>query len=176
MRESGDEAGAGKLRPPSPALPTQGREYPTAPIVAVGAIVRKGDTVLLVKRGQAPGKGRWVISGGAVELGETVQEAVRREIREECGLEIVLGPLAAVVDRIDRDTAGRVRFHYVIIDYFADYLSGNLQPASDVAEARWVSAAELAQYDLTPKSVELLRQSLDGETQDSGAADGGSKR
>lgn len=136
------------------------REYPMMPIVAVGAIVRKGDTVLLVQRGQEPAKGRWVIPGGAVELGEKVQEAVKRELREECGIEIEVGPVAAVVDRIERDAAGRVRYHYVIIDFFCDYISGELRPASDAVQARWVKAEELPWYDLSAKSLELVRQAL----------------
>jgi len=128
--------------------------------VAVGAIVRKGDMVLLVQRGQEPAKGRWVIPGGAVELGEKVQEAVKRELREECGIEIEVGPVAAVVDRIERDAAGRVRYHYVIIDFFCDYVSGDLHPASDADQARWVKAEDLPQYDLSEKSLALLRQAL----------------
>jgi 8-oxo-dGTP diphosphatase len=136
------------------------REYPSAPIAAVGAIVRKDDQVLLVRRGQEPAKGRWVIPGGAVELGEATEEAVRREIREESGIEISVGPLATVVDRIERDEQGRVRYHYLIVDLFASYVSGEPRAATDAAEARWVSGDELANFDLSPESLALCRQAL----------------
>ena len=116
------------------------REYPAAPVCAVGAVVCYQGKVLLVRRGQEPAHGRWVIPGGGVELGETAEEAARREIREECGIEITVGPVAAVVDRIDRDEAGRVRYHYVIVDYFADYAGGSASPGTDVTDARWVDA------------------------------------
>lgn len=116
--------------------------------------------MLLVRRGQEPAKGRWVIPGGAVELGEGVLDALHREIREECGIEISPGPVAAVVDRLERDAAGQVRYHYVIIDFFAAYLRGELQPATDAAEARWVRGEELPEYDLSAQSLDLLRQAL----------------
>ena len=138
------------------------REYPSAPVVAVGAVVCHQGKVLLVRRGHEPAMGRWVIPGGGVELGETVRDAVRREIREECGIEIsVANEPAAVVDRIDRDTAGRVRYHYVIIDYLADYQSGMLTPGSDVTAAQWVDPADLPTYDLTPISIDLVRMALE---------------
>ena len=138
------------------------REYPAAPIAAVGAIVRKGDSVLLVRRGQEPAKGRWVIPGGAVELGEGVIDALHRELREECGIEVSPGSVAAVPDRIERDAAGQVRYHYVIIDFFAAYVRGEPSPGTDAAEARWVRAEELAEYDLTAQSLGLLHQALSG--------------
>ena len=137
------------------------REYPEAPIVAVGVVVRKDDEVLLVRRLNEPSKGRWSVPGGVVELGETIRQAARREVREECGLEVEPGEVVAVVDTIVRDEAGRVRFHYVIVDLLAEYLGGQLAPASDIAEARWVKREELAELDVTEKALQLLRRETD---------------
>jgi len=137
------------------------REYPEAPIVAVGVVVRKDDEVLLVRRLNEPSKGRWSVPGGVVELGETIREAARREVQEECGLEVKPGEVLAVVDTIVRDEAGRVRFHYVIVDLLAEYLGGQLTPASDISEARWVKREELAELDVTEKALQLLRRETD---------------
>jgi 8-oxo-dGTP diphosphatase len=137
---------------------TMSREYPAAPIVAVGAVVVHQGRALLVRRAKAPAEGAWVIPGGGVELGERLEDAVQREVREECGIAIALGPLATVVNRIDRDDAGRVRFHYVIIDYFASYLSGDLAAGSDAADARWVPLGELQDYGLSAESLRLFQE------------------
>lgn len=134
------------------------REFPSAPVVAVGAVVVYQGRALLVRRGRAPAKGAWVIPGGGVELGERVEDAVLREVHEECGIAIALGPLAAVVSRIDRDESGRVRFHYVIIDYFARYQSGVLAAGSDAADARWVPLGELPDYALSAESLRLFEE------------------
>jgi 8-oxo-dGTP diphosphatase len=138
--------------------PGHAREYPSAPVAAVGAVVVYQGRALLVRRGSAPAKGMWVIPGGGVELGERVEDAVSREVQEECGIAIAVGPLACVVDRLDRDEHGRVRFHYVIIDYFARYQSGELKAGSDAAEARWVALADLPDYGLSLESLRLLRE------------------
>ena len=134
------------------------REYPSAPVVAVGAVIVHEGRALLVRRGKAPAEGAWVIPGGGVELGERVEDALPREIREECGIAIALGPVAAVVNRIDRDENGRVRFHYVIIDYFASYQSGILAAGSDAADARWVPLGELPDYALPAESLRLFAE------------------
>ena len=137
------------------------REYPEAPIVAVGVVVKRGDEVLLVRRLNEPSKGRWSVPGGVVELGETIREAARREVQEECGLEVKPGEVVAVVDTIVRDEEGRVRFHYVIVDLLAEYLGGQLTPASEMSEARWVRREELTELDVTEKALQLLRQALE---------------
>jgi 8-oxo-dGTP diphosphatase len=136
------------------------REYPEAPIVAVGVVLKRGPEVLLVQRLNEPSRGRWSLPGGAVELGETVREAARREVQEECGLQIEPGEFLAIVDRIVHDEAGRVRFHYVLIDLLAEYVSGELTPASDISDARWVRAEELAKLDVTEKASQIVREVL----------------
>jgi 8-oxo-dGTP diphosphatase len=114
------------------------REYPDYPRVGVGAVVLDGDRVLLVQRGGAPLPGKWSVPGGLVELGETTAEAARREVAEECGLEIELVDLAGVLDRVVRDADGRVRYHWVLVDYLAVSRGGRLCAGDDAADARWV--------------------------------------
>jgi ADP-ribose pyrophosphatase YjhB (NUDIX family) len=92
------------------------REYPETPIAGVGLVVVKGDKVLLVKRGKEPGRGRWGLPGGAVELGETVAQAAEREVDEECGIKIEIRDVIEVIDRIIPDDDGRIRYHYILID------------------------------------------------------------
>ena len=92
------------------------REYPEAPIVGVGGVIFKDSSVLLVKRGQEPGKGQWSLPGGAVELGETLTHALKREILEEASINIEVGGLIRLLDRIVHDRQKRVQYHYVIVD------------------------------------------------------------
>lgn len=132
------------------------REYPARPIVGVGAVVRKGDCVLLIQRGKEPGRGSWSLPGGAVELGESLRETAAREIREECGIEIAVGEVIEAFDFISRDDAGNVQYHYVIVDFAARHVSGEVRAASDVMDARWVRASELGQYALVAKTREVI--------------------
>ncbi len=135
-------------------------EYPNVPRVAVGAIVFRDGRVLLIKRGQPPSQGQWAIPGGRVELGETLQAAAEREIDEETGLTIRAGNPAYTFDVIVRDDAGRVRFHYVIIDLLADYLGGELRPGDDAREARWVAPQDLAGLPVSQTTRDLLNNVL----------------
>ena len=128
------------------------REYPEHPMVGVAAVVLRGDDVLLVQRGREPAKGLWGLPGGLLELGEPVVDGVRREVLEECGVVIAVGPLVAVFEPLERDGNGRVRFHFVVLDYLASYVSGEVQPGDDAADARWVSLDaldELPMLDVT---------------------------
>jgi ADP-ribose pyrophosphatase len=134
------------------------REYPDSPRLGVGAIVIKDNKTLLIKRGAAPGKGLWAIPGGSVELGETLQEAAEREIMEETGLVIRAGKPVYAFDFIERDDAGRIRFHFAIVDIMADYVSGTLNAADDALEARWVSHEELMNLLITPSTSKLLKE------------------
>jgi len=133
-----------------------GTEYPTVPLVAVGAIVVRDNRVLLVRRGQPPSEGLWAIPGGRVELGETLQEAAEREIKEETGLTIHARNPIYTFDFILRDEAGRVRFHYVIVDLLADFVSGGVQPGDDAREARWVTPGELEGLPVNRTTLQVL--------------------
>lgn len=116
-----------------------------------GVVVRDG-SILLILRGQAPSKGRWSLPGGRLEWGETLVEAVRREVREETGLDVEVGTLAGMVERIYPP-----EFHYVILDYFATVSGGHLRPGGDVNDARWVPLAEVAALPLADRLLEALR-------------------
>jgi len=134
------------------------REYPDHPRVGVGAVVLHGDRVLLVKRGRPPALGKWSLPGGLVHLGETTRDAVVREVAEECGLAITVADVAGVVDRVTRDSDGRVKYHYVLVDYLAYPESTRLESGSDAAEARWVEIDQVAQLDTTEGLVEMIRR------------------
>ena len=127
------------------------REYPTQPIVGVGAVIVHKGKLVLVKRGVEPGKGRWSIPGGAMELGETVRETAIREAKEECGLDIELvgeRPMDAI-DNMVPGEKGRLKYHYILLQFLARPKGGTLKPTSDVTEARWVPLGEVEKYDLT---------------------------
>jgi ADP-ribose pyrophosphatase YjhB (NUDIX family) len=132
------------------------REYPDSPIVGVGGIVFLEDQVLLAKRGQEPGKGIWTLPGGMVELGESLEEALKREIQEELSMDIRVCGLVKLVDRIVRDEDGRVRFHYVIADYWAYPLSGKPQPGSDISDAKYVPLKEVHGLGLHQEVVQAI--------------------
>ena len=127
-------------------------------MVAVGVLVVDGDRVLLVQRGRPPQVGRWTVPGGGVEVGETLEEAALRELAEETGLGCTLGPVVEVLDRVVRDEAGRVEYHYVILDFVGTAPTGTLQAASDCADARWVPIAELDAWETTDGLVPVVRR------------------
>jgi ADP-ribose pyrophosphatase YjhB (NUDIX family) len=141
------------------------REYPAAPLVGVGALVVDGPRVLLVQRGRPPGLGKWSVPGGLVDLGEPVEAAVRREVAEECGIEVRLHGLVGFVDRIVRDAAGRVRYHYVLLDFLATPEAGTVRAGSDARALRWVAPDELGELDVTEGLDAMIRRALamDGE-------------
>jgi 8-oxo-dGTP diphosphatase len=136
------------------------REYPAGPIVAVGAIIQRGEQIVLVRRAQEPALGLWTFPGGAVELGETAQDAVRREAREETGLEIQVAEVIAVLDNVVPDEQGRIRYHYLIVDYLAHPTGGCLQAGTDVSDVRWVGLADLDGLEMTEKARQLARELL----------------
>jgi 8-oxo-dGTP diphosphatase len=133
------------------------REYPDAPLVGVGAIIIEADRVLLVKRGHPPLAGEWSIPGGVLEVGETLRQAAVREALEETGLRVQVGEMLGVYDRILRDADGRVRYHYVLIDFLCRRIAGEFAAADDAAEARWFTRAELRGLGLAEDTAEVIR-------------------
>lgn len=136
------------------------RRYPERPVVGVGAIILEGDKVLLVERGNEPLKGVWSIPGGALELGESLAEGVRREAREELGLAVEVGELVEVFERITRDAEGRVEYHYVLADYLCTVTGGTLRASDDAADARWVGRSELAALALTAGTARVIEKAF----------------
>lgn len=136
------------------------REYPLRPICGVGAVVRRGDEILLIQRGNPPRRGDWSLPGGAVELGETLWEAVTREVGEECGIEITIIELLDTFEFFQRDNNGRVQYHYIILDFAAEYVSGEVHAASDVLDARWVTAHDLNELPLPAKTREVIDKAM----------------
>jgi mutator protein MutT len=131
-------------------------ESAARPIVGVGAVIFDGDSVLLAKRGHEPLKGEWSLPGGRVELGETLEDAVVREVREETGLEVAVGPVVEVLDRVRLAPDGCVEHHFVIIDYLCESRGGTLAHASDADDVRWVEVARLGEYRVSEKAVEVI--------------------
>lgn len=136
------------------------REFPICPLIGVGGIVIDRNRVLLIRRRREPLKGEWSIPGGLVELGEELAQAARRELKEETGLDVEPLEILAVFDRIIRGgkNAGRVRYHFVIVDYACRRIRGRLSPSSDVMDARWVRREDLPKFHLTPKATELIQR------------------
>lgn len=133
------------------------REYPDRPVVGVGAVVIRDGKILLVKRGVAPSKGLWAIPGGAIELGETLQQAAEREIREETGVAIRAREPIYVFDFFEHAGDGRIRFHFVIVDVAADYVSGEVKGADDALDARWLAPADLDRLSVSENTLKLLQ-------------------
>ena len=136
------------------------RTYPERPIVAVGAVILDGDRVLLVKRANEPLKGTWSLPGGAVEIGETLEAALVREVREETCLDVAVGPVIEVLDSIRRDVGGLVEYHYVIVDYRCRVRGGTAARGSDAADVQWVSADLLERYGVSDAAVAVIRRAL----------------
>ena len=133
-----------------------GREYPSRPIVGVGGVAFVDGRVLLIKRRFEPLAGRWSLPGGALEVGETLAEGLAREMKEETGLDVEVGPVVDVFDRITRDEQGRTRYHYVLVDFLCTVQAGAAVAGSDVAEVALVDTGDLARYDLTPKTIDVI--------------------
>jgi 8-oxo-dGTP diphosphatase len=136
------------------------REYPDRPLVGIGAVVIENARVLLIKRGHPPLAGEWSIPGGVLELAETVREAAVREAQEETGLTVEPGELLGVFDRVIRDDEGRVRYHYVLIDFLCRPVSGEVQAGDDADEARWFTALEASKLPLAKDTAEVIRRAF----------------
>ena len=145
------------------------RKYPDAPIVGVGGVIFNDSAVLLVKRDQEPGKGQWSLPGGVVELGETLTDALKREILEEVSINIEIGGLVRLLERIFHGRKKRVQYHYVIADYWGWMISGDLRPESDVSDARFVTLSQLKNMGTDHLVEETIRMAIARRTsQDEG--------
>jgi 8-oxo-dGTP diphosphatase len=141
------------------------RLYPDQPLMGVGAAVFKGGEVLLVRRGQEPAMNSWSLPGGLVELGETMEAAIHRELAEETGITVRLLGIAAVLERIFPDPDGRIAYHYVLVDFLCDYLDGALTPRSDITAARFVPLSALSDFDLPHLTADIIRRAWEQKRQ-----------
>ncbi|MGB8654864.1 MAG: NUDIX hydrolase [Candidatus Acidiferrales bacterium] len=132
------------------------RDYPERPVVGVGGVVISQGRMLLIRRGTPPLEGQWSIPGGTLELGETIAEGVRRELAEETGLDVRVGELIEVFERIFPDSDGRLRYHFVILDYLCEAERGEPRAGSDVTAVAWATETELDEYSLTPIATRVI--------------------
>jgi len=142
------------------------REYPDRPLVGVGPVIVKDSRVLLIRRGQAPLLGEWSLPGGVLECGETLREATIREAREETGLIVETGELLGVYERAIRSEDGRVRYHYVLIDFLCRAVGGDMKAGSDASDVRWFESAELDGLKLPRDTRDVIEKGLKRTTDD----------
>jgi ADP-ribose pyrophosphatase YjhB (NUDIX family) len=140
--------------------PKDNRRYPKRPIVGVGAILIRGDRILMAQRGKTPLKGWWSLPGGALETGELLEDGVRREVREETGLEVKPVRMFQIFERIMRDSAGAVEYHYVLVDYLCRIVGGTLQAGDDVAAVEWVHRRDLSALQITEGTLGVIRSAF----------------
>jgi len=132
------------------------RAYPDFPRIGVGAVVVKDEQVLLIKRKFEPKAGMWTLPGGLVNVGETLQQAVQREIAEECGIRVQPKNIIDVIDVIEEDAQHRIKYHYVVVDFEAEYISGTAVPGSDVTAVKWVPKNKLTDLNLPESTREFF--------------------
>ena len=137
------------------------REYPERPLVGVGGVVIRDERTLLIRRGSAPLEGEWSIPGGMLELGETILEGVRRELLEETAIEVRVLDLIEVFERVTRDEAGKLKYHFVILDYLCEAVRGEAQAGSDVTDVAWARESDLSEYSLTPTATRVIRKAFE---------------
>ncbi len=135
-------------------------DYPNRPLIGVGVVVFKDDRVLLIRRGKPPREGQWSLPGGRQRLGERVEETARREVAEEAGIEVEVGPLVDVVDSITRDDQGAVQYHYTLVDLLAEWRSGEAVAGHDAAEVTWADPDDLAPYKLWQETERIIALAL----------------
>ena len=134
------------------------RLYPDRPMIGVGILIQKGEEYLIIKRAVEPDKGLWSIPGGLVEVGEKAKDAAIREAKEETCLEIQVKKLIGVVDKIILDDEGNTKYHFIILDYLAEPISGEMNPRDDALDAKWVKKGNFKKQNLTPTLVDLLKK------------------
>jgi ADP-ribose pyrophosphatase YjhB (NUDIX family) len=139
---------------------TDDRRYPDRPFLGIGALIFDGDSILLVERGHEPLKGWWSLPGGILETGETLANGVRREVREETGLDVEPDAIFEVFERIMPDAAGRTEYHYVLVDYVCHVAGGELKAASDASRAVWVCEDELRGFRITEGTLAVVERAF----------------
>ena len=137
------------------------REYPERPIVGVGGVVIRDGLTLLIRRGSPPLEGEWSIPGGMLELGETILEGVQRELLEETAIEVRVLDLIEVFERVTRDEAGMLKYHFVILDYLCEAVRGEAQAGSDVTDVAWARESQLSEYSLTPTATRVIQKAFE---------------
>ena len=133
------------------------RDYPERPILGVGAVILHDGCALIVQRASEPRKGEWTVPGGVLEVGETLRSGIEREVLEETGLLVKAGPVVDVYENIWPDASGKTEFHYVLVDFLCELISGELQAGTDAAEARWITVEELDDLSLIGKTADAIR-------------------
>ena len=136
------------------------REHPKQPLIGVGALIVENGRVVLIKRGKAPLLGEWSIPGGMLELGETLRQGAEREALEETGLVVRATELLGVFDRVVPDAEGNIVYHYVLIDFLCERISGDLRAGADAADARWFTPDEVSQLPLAEDTAGVIRAAL----------------
>lgn len=136
-------------------------EFPQSPVVGVGGVIVLDGRALIVRRGHEPRQGEWSLPGGGVHLGESLVDAVRREMKEETGLDVEVGPILETFDRIHRAPDGRVRYHFVIVDYLCTPVGGDARAGDDAEALAWVRADEVDAYGVNAHAAAVLRLGLD---------------
>lgn len=138
----------------------ESREYPSRPFIGVGVVVLKDESVLLIRRGNPPRAGEWSLPGGSQHVGETVRVTARREVQEETGLEIDDPRFLEVIDAIIPDDAGKVRFHYTLIDFWAEWRDGDPVAADDAAAAEWIPLPRLSEIELWETTRRVIQDAV----------------
>jgi ADP-ribose pyrophosphatase YjhB (NUDIX family) len=138
----------------------ESRRHPTRPFLGVGALIFEDGNLLLVERAKEPLKGYWSLPGGIVEAGEKLEDAIRREVLEETGLEVEPLSIFEIFERIIPDAAGLAEYHYVLIDYLCRPVGGKLQAASDVSGVAWVPERKLRDYRLTEGTLPVIEKAF----------------
>lgn len=139
------------------------REYPLRPVVGVGGVVIAEGKALLIRRGHPPLEGQWSIPGGTLEVGETIVEGIQRELAEETGIEVRVGGLIEVFERIFRDEDERVQYHFVILDYLCKMTGGKARAGGDVVDVAWAREKELLKFGLTEAATRVLKKAFEME-------------
>lgn len=135
------------------------REYPDRPIVGVGVVVWREDKFLLIQRGKPPRRGQWSLPGGMHELGETTREAAAREVMEETNLEVDIKELLDVIDTISLDDNDAVRVQYVLVDYWAEWVSGEAVAGSDAMGVGWFTLDQLPELGMWSETNRVIEMS-----------------